>query len=326
MPAYNIDYEKYEEQAAEVAELLLEKLSGIEVRRNVALSQMTSFKIGGPADVLIEPVSPEGVVFALAVLKSCGYPYMVIGNGSNLLFSDKGYRGAILRIAENMAAACVDGDRVVADSGILLSKLATMIMEKELTGFEFASGIPGTLGGAVYMNAGAYDGEMKDVVEWAEVLTPDGEILRLDNASLGFEYRHSRVMEDGGIVLRVGLRLIPGTFTQIKAKTDDLTEKRTSKQPLEKASAGSTFKRPPGYFAGKLIEDAGLRGLAYGKAQVSPKHCGFIVNNGGATGEEVLHLISVVRKVVRDTSGVELEPEIRIIPEIPEIPEIPKAI
>ena len=159
---------------------------------------------------------------------------------------------------------------------------------------------------------------MKDVVDWAEVLMPDGKVERLTNAELGFSYRHSRIMEAGGIVLRVGLQLNRGMYKDIKAKTDDLTEKRTSKQPLEKASAGSTFKRPAGYFAGKLIEDAGLRGLSYGKAQVSPKHCGFIVNNGGVTAEEVLHLINVVRKTVRDTFGVELEPEVRIIPEIPE--------
>jgi UDP-N-acetylmuramate dehydrogenase len=299
------------------AEALKERLGPEAVRKQAPLCEMTTFKIGGPADLLIEPDSTEGVVEALKILKAQKVPFMTIGNGSNLLFSDQGYRGAILRIAENLSAVTIEGETVVAESGVLLSKLAGMVLNEALAGFEFASGIPGTLGGAVFMNAGAYEGEMKDVVSWAEVLFPDGEIRRLDNGALGFRYRHSGVMEAHGIVLRCGLKLTKGSYEAIKAKTDDLTERRTSKQPLEKASAGSTFKRPEGYFAGKLIEDAGLRGLAYGNAQVSPKHCGFIVNNGGATAEEVLKLIGVVCKVVRDTFDVTLEPEVRIINEIP---------
>lgn len=323
MTEYNKNLDYYENRAAEMTGKLLEKLDTQEVRTMANLCELTSFKIGGPADLLIEPASLEAVAAALELLKKDAFPFMVIGNGSNLLFSDNGYRGAILRIADNLTNVEIEDTQVTAEAGILLSKLANQLMDKELAGFEFASGIPGTLGGAVYMNAGAYDGEMKDVVAWAEVLMPDGKVERLTNAELGFSYRHSRIMEAGGIVLRVGLELNRGMYKDIKAKTDDLTEKRTSKQPLEKASAGSTFKRPAGYFAGKLIEDAGLRGLSYGKAQVSPKHCGFIVNNGGATAEQVLHLINVVRKTVRDTYGVELEPEVRIIPEFPEVPEIP---
>ncbi|SCZ79932.1 UDP-N-acetylmuramate dehydrogenase [Acidaminobacter hydrogenoformans] len=318
MTTYNLNIEYYETRATEMINKLLETLTRQEVKASAPLSALTSFKIGGPADVLIEPATVEGAADAISTLKDAGYPYMVIGNGSNLLFSDKGYRGAILRIADNLTKVEINETRVVAEAGILLSKLASQLMDRSLAGFEFASGIPGTLGGAVYMNAGAYDGEMKDVVEWADVLMPNGKIETLDNATLGFSYRHSRIMEAGGVVLRVGLKLNRGMYEDIKAKTDDLTEKRTSKQPLEKASAGSTFKRPEGHFAGKLIEDAGLRGLSYGKAQVSPKHCGFIVNNGGATAAEVLHLINVVRKTVRDIYGVTLEPEVRIIPEVPE--------
>lgn len=318
MTEYHVNEEKFEARAEEMAQVLLETLGDTEVRRLVPLKTLTSFKIGGPADLLIEPEAAEGVIFAVTRLRALNYPYMVIGNGSNLLFSDRGYRGGILRIADKMTRVDIQGNQVVAEAGILLSKLANLLMERSLAGFEFASGIPGTLGGAVYMNAGAYDGEMKDVVTWAEVLMPDGSVVTLDRGALGFAYRHSRIMEEGGIVLRVGLELAPGVYEEIKAKTEDLTEKRTSKQPLEKASAGSTFKRPPGHFAGKLIEDAGLRGLMHGGAQVSPKHCGFIVNNGGATGEEVLHLIQVVKKTVRDAFGVTLETEIRLIPEIPE--------
>lgn len=317
MTDYNLNLEYYENRAAAMNDKLLEKLGAHEVRTMAPLCELTSFKIGGPADILIEPASIENTAAALDLLWASQYPYMVIGNGSNLLFSDKGYRGAILRIADNLTRVEIEENQVIAEAGILLSKLANQLLDKALAGFEFASGIPGTLGGAVYMNAGAYDGEMKDVVEWAEVLMPNGNIETLNNEALGFSYRHSRIMEAGGIVLRVGLRLNRGMYKDIKAKTDELTEKRTSKQPLEKASAGSTFKRPEGHFAGKLIEDAGLRGLSYGKAQVSPKHCGFIVNNGGATAEEVLHLINVVRKTVRDSFGVDLEPEVRIIPEVP---------
>lgn len=297
------------------AEILKEHLGENAVRLQVPMRSVTTFKIGGPCDLMIEPTSVEGVVAATKILQENNVPFMTIGNGSNLLFSDKGLRGAVLRVSENLSEVRVTGIQVVAESGVLLSRLAGILMEKELTGFEFASGIPGTLGGAVYMNAGAYDGEMKDVVEWAEVLYPNGEIKCLDREALGFRYRHSTVMDEGGIVLRCGLKLMKGSFEDIRVKTNVLTEKRTSKQPLEKASAGSTFKRPEGYFAGKLIEDSGLRGLTYGGAQVSPKHCGFIVNNGGATAEEVLQLINVVRKVVQDTFGVTLETEIRIVEE-----------
>lgn len=237
---------------------------------------------------------------------------MIFGNGSNLLVPDEGIDRYIIKIEQAISRYRIDGSQVIAEAGVLLSELAQAAMEAELTGFEFASGIPGTLGGAVYMNAGAYGGEMKDVVRWVEVIDEHGDNLIVDRSAMDFGYRMSAVRNRGWIVLRVCLDLSQGKYDEIKARTDDLTEQRVSKQPLELPSAGSVFKRPPGHFAGKLIQDAGLRGAKIGGAQISEKHCGFIVNVDGATCCDVLNLVEYVRQEVASQFGVELEREIRI--------------
>lgn len=294
------------------ANTLMERLNPEIVYINEPMDKHTSFKIGGPADVLVMPESVEDVRRVMEVCKDNACPFHIVGNGSNLLVGDDGIRGVVLKLSENFSKVEIKGDRVVAQSGVLLSKLSNKVVERSLGGFEFASGIPGTIGGAVFMNAGAYGGEMKDVVREVTVLTRDGDLKTLSNEELEFGYRRSAIQRDKHIVLEVSLELTEKPYEDIKNIIDDLTEKRTSKQPLSLPSAGSTFKRPEGYYAGKLIDDAGLRGLRYGDAQVSELHCGFIVNRGSATSADVLKLISLVQKVVYDKFGVELEPEVRL--------------
>lgn len=276
------------------------------------MSNHTSFKIGGNAKILVIPNSVEQISKTIELCKMYGQQYFIMGNGSNILVEDDGIDALVIKISDAFSEVETIGEEVIAQSGILLSKLSRIVMRESLQGFEFASGIPGTLGGAIFMNAGAYGGEMKDVVSWIDVLTSEGQVLRVEHSDLGFGYRTSIVREKGWIVLRVALKLEKGEIEIIKEITNELTKKRVSKQPLDLPSAGSTFKRPPGYFAGQLIEDAGLRGLRHGDAQVSEKHCGFIVNCGKATCKEIMDLISVVQKVVFDTFGVELEREVRI--------------
>lgn len=294
------------------ADALLEKLSPEIIYIDEPMNKHTSFKIGGPADVLVMPESIEDVCRVMEICKEHACPFHIVGNGSNLLVGDDGIRGVVLKLSENFSSVSIDGGKVHAQSGILLSKLSNKVIEQSLGGFEFASGIPGTIGGAVFMNAGAYGGEMKDVVREVTVLTREGEVRTLSNEELEFGYRRSAIQRNKHIVLEVSLELNEKPYEDIKSIIDDLTEKRTTKQPLSMPSAGSTFKRPEGYYAGKLIDDAGLRGLRYGDAQVSEKHCGFIVNRGNATSADVLKLISLVQKVVLDTFGVELEPEVRL--------------
>lgn len=272
----------------------------------------TSFKIGGPVKYLVMPENSEQIVQTMKLCRAEQVDCLIMGNGSNILVEDCGLDALVIKITERMSHVTIQDDCIEADAGILLSALSRMVMKASLKGFEFASGIPGTLGGAIFMNAGAYDGEMKDVVQWVEVLTQEGDVLRLEQSELGFGYRTSAIKEKGYVVLRVGIKLEHGPIEVIQEITNELTEKRTSKQPLNLPSAGSVFKRPEGHFAGKLIDDAGLRGLRHGDAQVSEKHCGFIVNVGKATCKEVLDLISVVQKVVKDTYDVELEREVRI--------------
>jgi len=279
---------------------------------NEPMSRHTSFKIGGNAKILAIPNTSEQIAKTIDFCKTAGHPFFIMGNGSNILVDDDGIDALVIKISEAFSDVIIDGDTVIAEAGVLLSKLSKIVMRESLQGFEFASGIPGTIGGAVFMNAGAYGGEMKDVVLWADVLTTEGEIVRIDKSELHFDYRTSIVREKGWIVLKVALQLDKGEFEIIKEITNELTKKRVSKQPLDLPSAGSTFKRPTGYYAGQLIEDAGLRGLRHGDAQVSEKHCGFIVNLGDATCEEVMDLIAVVQKVVLDTFGVQLEREVRI--------------
>lgn len=283
------------------------------VLKDELMSGHTTFRIGGPADYFVMPSSAGEIKRIIALCLEQDVPYYIIGNGSNLLVADKGYRGVIIQIFKNMKDIQVEGENIRAQAGALLSKVAAAAYEAGLEGFEFASGIPGTLGGAVRMNAGAYGGEMKQVLKSAEVLTPEGEVLTLPVEEMKMGYRTSIVSRMDYVVLGAEIALREGNKEEIRAKMDELKEKRVSKQPLEFGSAGSTFKRPEGYFAGKLIEDAGLRGFRVGNAQVSEKHCGFVINRGGATAREVAELMETVARRVEENSGVRLEPEVKKI-------------
>ena len=285
------------------------------VLKDELMSGHTTFRIGGPADYFVMPSSAGEIKRIIALCLEQDVPYYIIGNGSNLLVADKGYRGVIIQIFKNMKDIQVEGENIRAQAGALLSKVAAAAYEAGLEGFEFASGIPGTLGGAVRMNAGAYGGEMKQVLKSAEVLTPEGEVLTLPVEEMKMGYRTSIVSRMDYVVLGAEISLREGNKEEIRAKMDELKEKRVSKQPLEFGSAGSTFKRPEGYFAGKLIEDAGLRGFRVGNAQVSEKHCGFVINRGGATAREVAELMETVARRVEENSGVRLEPEVKKIGE-----------
>lgn len=275
------------------------------------MSRHTTFRVGGPADFFVTPKAKEEVRDVIRICKEVGMPYYIIGNGSNLLASDAGYRGVIVQIYKEMNEVKVEGDLVKAQAGALLSGIAAKALGAELSGFEFASGIPGTIGGACVMNAGAYGGEMKDVLESVTVLTGEGKIIELGRNELELGYRTSVIAKKGYIVLGAVLKLERGDGEKIKTYMDELKEKRVTKQPLEYPSAGSTFKRPEGYFAGKLIEDAGLRGFQVGGAQVSEKHCGFVINRDHATAADIMELMRQVQIRVKENSGVDLEPEVK---------------
>ena len=275
------------------------------------MSRHTTFRVGGPADFFVTPKAKEEVRDVIRICKEAGMPYYIIGNGSNLLVSDAGYRGVIVQIYKEMNDVKVEGDLVKAQAGALLSGIAAKALGAELSGFEFASGIPGTIGGACVMNAGAYGGEMKDVLESVTVLTGEGKIIELGRNELELGYRTSVIAKKGYIVLGAVLKLERGDGEKIKTYMDELKEKRVTKQPLEYPSAGSTFKRPEGYFAGKLIEDAGLRGFQVGGAQVSEKHCGFVINRDHATAADIMELMRQVQIRVKENSGVDLEPEVK---------------
>lgn len=275
----------------------------------------TTFRIGGNADYFVSPHSTGEIKDVIRVCKCAQMPWYVIGNGSNLLVSDEGFRGVIIRLFKNFAMIEIREDEVCVQAGALLSKTAKKAMEHSLTGFEFAAGIPGTIGGALVMNAGAYGGEMKDVTKSVTVLTQEGEVLTLNKEKLEMGYRTSVIARKNYVALSAVLKLRRGEKDIIAAKMEELKEKRVSKQPLEYPSAGSTFKRPEGYFAGKLIMDAGLRGFSVGGAQVSEKHCGFVVNTGDASAADVLKLIKEVSGRVKEQTGVVLEPEVKLLGE-----------
>ena len=277
------------------------------------MSAHTTFRVGGPADYFASPSDVDQVAGLIELCRKCEIPYFVLGNGSNLLVSDVGYRGMIINIMDNMNGITVDGDVITAQAGAKLVRVSRLARDNSLTGLEFASGIPGTIGGAVYMNAGAYGGEMKDVVTSVKVMDADGHIYDMSSDELDFSYRHSAVEAEGLIVLEVTMKLAAGVQQDIDDRMKELSDSRRTKQPLEYPSAGSTFKRPEGHFAGALIEQAGLKGTRIGGAEVSPKHAGFIVNCGGATCADVLNLIDLVRERVYKEFGVLLEPEIKII-------------
>ena len=299
-------------------EELLKAAGNSAVLEDEPMSGHISFRVGGPADALVEAADEETVGNVLALCREKGIPCYVLGNGTNVLVKDEGYRGVILKIGREMGHISVteeeDGSFLIrAGAGALLSVIASRALEQSLTGMEFAAGIPGSLGGAVVMNAGAYGGEMKDILRSVRLLTPEGEIITRTPEELRMGYRYSIVPKMGYTVLSAEIRLQKGDPAEIKAKMDDLAKQRRDKQPLEYPSAGSTFKRPAGHFAGKLIQDAGLRGYTVGGAQVSEKHCGFVVNRGGASASDILQVMADVQRLVEKTSGVLLEPEVRIL-------------
>lgn len=270
----------------------------------------TTFRVGGAAQCLVRISSVEQLKKIIPYLQQVEVPFFILGNGSNLLVGDKGFCGVILQISDRMNEITVEDDRIRVQAGALLSQVARAAMEHGLTGLEFASGIPGTIGGGVVMNAGAYGGEMKQIVEYVTVLDRQGEVLELLAEDMEFGYRTSVIKNRPFIVLEVCLKLCKGDKKEIVSKMEELAQRRREKQPLEFASAGSTFKRPEGYFAGKLIMDAGLRGYSIGGARVSEKHCGFVVNTGRATAADVAEVIQEVRDRVKDKFGVTLEPEV----------------
>lgn len=280
------------------------------VRIDEPMKNHTTFKIGGPADVLVKVTDLNILKELVCYLREVSEDYFILGNGSNILVSDDGYRGVMVTLADSMSTIGVDGNRITAGAGAMLSAVARKALDESLTGLEFASGIPGTIGGALIMNAGAYDGEMKKVVESVTILTPKGEIQVLTCEEMAFGYRTSAIKGTGNIIVCATLILTEGNKDETAAKMADFAQRRKDKQPLEYPSAGSTFKRPEGYFAGKLIQDSGLSGYTVGGACVSPKHNGFVINTGDATAADVKKLIEDVRQVVLKEQGVQLEPEV----------------
>ncbi len=290
---------------------LTEILPENRVREEEPMRLHTTFRVGGPARFFVVPETSQQLRQVVRCCQEEEVAYYIIGNGSNLLVSDQGYEGVVIQIFREMNRIEVQGAKIKAQAGALLSAVAARALEAGLAGFEFAAGIPGTLGGACMMNAGAYGGEMKDVLKEVQVLTRQGEIITLQKEQLEMGYRTSRIAREQYIVLEAALELKRGKASAIREKMEDLKERRVTKQPLEYPSAGSTFKRPEGYFAGKLIQDAGLRGFRIGGAQVSEKHCGFVINRDQATAAEISQLIREIQMRVKENSGVELEPEVK---------------
>ncbi|MBB5174279.1 UDP-N-acetylmuramate dehydrogenase [Texcoconibacillus texcoconensis] len=284
------------------------------VLRDEPMSNHTLTKLGGKADFFVTPVTYEQTRQVIRIVYDHDIPFLFLGNGSNMIVRDGGVRGIVLSL-KKLANIKVDGERMIAQGGADIIDASEKALECELTGLEFACGIPGTIGGAMVMNAGAYGGEVKDVVETVTVVSKEGEIFTLSNEDMSFDYRKSIVSKKGYIVLETVFHLEKGDPSVIKETMEDLTHRRESKQPLEYPSAGSVFKRPPGYFAGKLIQDSELQGKGFGGAEVSTKHAGFIVNKGNATATDYISTINMVRKTVKETFGVELELEVKIVGE-----------
>ena len=281
-------------------------------RLNEPMSLHTTFKVGGPADVFAVPETVPAFVSVLTTCRQEGLDYLVLGKGSDLLVADEGYRGVVIAL-DNLTSITREGDTLVCEAGASLKDVAERAAAESLAGFEFASGIPGSIGGACFMNAGAYEGCMADVLESVDVIEPDGSTQTIAVEDLELGYRTSKIRNDGLVVLRARITLTPGDEDEIRAKIADLTQRREEKQPLEYGSAGSTFKRPVGYFAGKLIMDAGLKGYRVGDAAVSQKHAGFVINLDHATAKDVRAVISHVQDVVFETYGVRLETEVLFV-------------
>ena len=288
----------------------LNKAFKVEILREEELKMHTSFKVGGPADFFIRVFDIDGLKATIKLLKRNAVKYFILGNGSNLLVSDKGYRGAVIKLAGDFLKLKLRDNILISGAGLMLSALCRKALEEELTGLEFAYGIPGSVGGGIVMNAGAYGGELKDVVSEVTLLNSEGEIVKKTVEEMHFGYRSSILRQEDYVVLEASFLLNKGDKTLIKEKMDDLMGRRLAKQPLEFPSGGSTFKRPEGYFAGKLIEDAGLKGFSIGGAGVSKKHAGFVINYKEASASEINEVIKEVQKKVFETSGIKLETEI----------------
>lgn len=298
-------------------ETVIAGLAGLVPEENILVNEPmkkhTTFRIGGEAACYVKIQNADQLATVQKFLQQESVPMQVLGNGSNLLFSDEGFAGVILEICDKMNGIRVEGSQMIVQAGALMSKVARVAYENGLTGFEFAAGIPGTIGGGTVMNAGAYGGELKQVISSVKMLDETGKIVELSNEEMEFGYRTSIVKKKPYIVVEVTLQLRPGKQEEILEAMEDLAFRRRDKQPLEYPSAGSTFKRPEGYFAGELIMKSGLRGYRVGGAQVSEKHCGFVINTGDATAEDVLQLMEHVKNTVKVTFGVELEPEVIVI-------------
>ncbi|CDD98764.1 uDP-N-acetylenolpyruvoylglucosamine reductase [Roseburia sp. CAG:471] len=307
--------EKVNNLREEIIKRLEQTVESDQFLREEPMKKHITFRVGGPAACFLTPSTKEQIREILHICQEEKTPYFILGNGSNLLVSDQGFDGVVLQVYKNMNQMAVEGEHLRVQAGALLSATARKALEAGLTGMEFAAGIPGTMGGAAVMNAGAYGGEMKDILESVTVLTPEGEQKELKNEELQLGYRTSVVKEKGYIVLEAVLSLKKGDPEAIKSRMDELKEQRVTKQPLEYPSAGSTFKRPEGYFAGKLIQDAGLRGYQVGGAQVSEKHCGFVINKENATAKDVVDLIHDVQRIVYEKFQVQLETEVKFLGE-----------
>lgn len=281
---------------------------------HVDMKKYTSFRAGGFADEMLIPENIEELQEALKEVNERKRKVIILGNGSNTLFKDTGFSGTVIKLGEGLGTIEVDGDTITCGCQALLSAIAKTALANDLTGFEFASGIPGSLGGAVFMNAGAYGGEMKNIIESVTLVSRDGETIRTADAEeLELSYRHSIIEETGEIAVSVKIKLEKGDHENIAAKMSELTKKRNEKQPVQYPSAGSFFKRPEGYYAGKLVQDAGLKGLTVGGAQVSELHSGFVINKGDATATDIIELMHLVQNIVYDKFKVKLEPEVRIL-------------
>ena len=307
--------EKVNNLREEIIKRLEQTVESDQFLREEPMKKHITFRVGGPAACFLTPSTKEQIREILHICQEEKTPYFILGNGSNLLVSDQGFDGVVLQVYKNMNQVTVEGEHLRVQAGALLSATARKALEAGLTGMEFAAGIPGTMGGAAVMNAGAYGGEMKDILESVTVLTPEGEQKELKNEEMQLGYRTSVVKEKGYIVLEAVLNLKKGDPEAIKSRMDELKEQRVTKQPLEYPSAGSTFKRPEGYFAGKLIQDAGLRGYQVGGAQVSEKHCGFVINKENATAKDVVDLIHDVQRIVYEKFQVQLETEVKFLGE-----------
>ena len=285
------------------------------VMLNEPMKNHTSFRVGGPVDLLVTPDSMDNLVRIFEICRHEQLPVFIMGNGTNLVVRDKGIRGIVIKMLDNLSSYKVLDDTIIAEAGILISRLSKIAYEHGLSGMEFAEGIPGTLGGAVTMNAGAYTGEIADVLVRSRYLGRDGQVIVLEKEQHRFGKRESFIQSDGGIVLETELKLKKGEKAEIKALMDSFKKQRNDKQPLDLPSAGSVFKRPDGYFAGKLVQDCGLKGFRIGEAEVSCKHCGFIVNAGNASACDVINLVKHIQSSVMDKFHVELQTEVKIIGE-----------